>query len=189
MTDLDFEPVVLEETEETMVHLDGNGAKLRRHKLHSTTPEYVDFTVKERRAREEHVKSQLLDVDRRRIPFEGYRKERRKSSEENRHFCWSGLAPFEQMRPRKDCRIRSGSTRTWGSWPSRLCRRPCTFISCARHTPGYSATRTHWTARCRPFLRFRRVLGTGISLGRHGLPAGHGSQGRYGHHQVVRGLQ
>ncbi|MDP6700595.1 MAG: uroporphyrinogen decarboxylase family protein [Candidatus Latescibacteria bacterium] len=99
IADLDFEPAVLEETAETILRLDGNGAKLRRHKLHSTTPEHVDFTVKEQRGWEESIKPHLLEVDRRRIPFETYREERRKATEEERHFCWAGLAPFEQMHP------------------------------------------------------------------------------------------
>ena len=97
--DFDFEPVVLEETDETILRLDGNGAKLRRHKLHASTPEHVDFTVKERRGWEEHIKPHLVEVDRRRIPFEVYREERAKAADENRHFCWSATAPFEQMHP------------------------------------------------------------------------------------------
>src|SRR5690554_7933722 len=32
--DLDYEPEILEETEETIVRRDGNGAVLRQHKLH-----------------------------------------------------------------------------------------------------------------------------------------------------------
>ena len=47
---LDFVPEVLEETDETILTRDGNGAVLRRHKLHASTPEHVDFAVKERRA-------------------------------------------------------------------------------------------------------------------------------------------
>ncbi|MBT7861082.1 MAG: hypothetical protein HN712_12250 [Gemmatimonadetes bacterium] len=97
--DLDFEPVVLEETDETILRLDGNGATLRRHKLHAATPEHVDFRVKERSGWEETIRHHLLDVDRRRIPFEAYREERRLAAEEERHFCWSGTAPFEQMHP------------------------------------------------------------------------------------------
>ena len=49
VANLDFEPVVVEETEETKLIRDGNGALLRRHKLHDTTPEHVDFLVKERK--------------------------------------------------------------------------------------------------------------------------------------------
>ena len=37
VADLDFEPEILEETDETVVTRDGNGAVLRRHKLHVYT--------------------------------------------------------------------------------------------------------------------------------------------------------
>ena len=46
--DPEFVPEVVEETEETILTKDGNGAFLRRHKLHDSTPEHVDFTVKDR---------------------------------------------------------------------------------------------------------------------------------------------
>ena len=99
VADLDFEPVVVEETEETKLTLDGNGATLRRHKLHDSTPEHVDFTVKDRKGWEEFAKPRLLDVDRRRIPFEGYREAKKVAAEKERFFCWAGVAPFEQMHP------------------------------------------------------------------------------------------
>ncbi|MHC4503277.1 MAG: uroporphyrinogen decarboxylase family protein, partial [Planctomycetota bacterium] len=99
VVDLDFEEVVVEETEETILKLDGNGAKLRRHKLHETTPEHVDFTVKDRAGWEEHAKPHLMQFDRRRIPFEDYRKAREFAAEKKRFFCWAGVAPFEQMHP------------------------------------------------------------------------------------------
>lgn len=99
VADLDFQPVTIEETEETILQLDGNGAKLRRHKLHDSTPEHVDFTVRDRRGWEEHIKPHLLDVDRRRIPFEEYRNARKFAAERQRFFCWGGVAPFEQMHP------------------------------------------------------------------------------------------
>ncbi len=99
VADLDFEPKVLEETEETVLTLDGNGAMLRRHKLHDSTPEHVDFTVKDRAGWEEHIKPRLVDVDRRRIPFEGYRNAKAFAAEKERYFCWGGVAPFEQIHP------------------------------------------------------------------------------------------
>ena len=71
--DLDFEEVVIEETDETVLKLDGNGAKLRRHKLHDSTPEHVGFTVTDRSGWEEFAKPKLVETDRRRVPFEGYR--------------------------------------------------------------------------------------------------------------------
>ena len=78
-------------------HLDC--AKLRNWKHHSGTPEHVEFAVKERTAWEELVKPYLLQVDRRRIPFESYKEEKRLAAEQDRAFCWVGVAPFEQMHP------------------------------------------------------------------------------------------
>ena len=99
VADLDFEAVTIEETDETVLTLDGNGAKLRRHKLHDSTPEHVDFTVKDRGGWEEHIRPRLVDVDRRRIPFEAYRDARKFAAERERFFCWGGVAPFEQIHP------------------------------------------------------------------------------------------
>ena len=99
VADLDFEPKVLEETEETVLTLDGNGAMLRRHKLHDSTPEHVDFTVKDRAGWEEHVRPHLVDLDRRRIPFENYRNAKKFAAEKQRYFTWGGVAPFEQIHP------------------------------------------------------------------------------------------
>ena len=96
---LDFEPVTIEETEETILQLDGNGAKLRRHKLHDSTPEHVDFTVKDRATWEEEAKAFLTEFDRRRIPFENYRGAKKHAAEKQRFFCWAGVPPFEQMHP------------------------------------------------------------------------------------------
>ena len=96
---LDFEAVTIEETDETILQLDGNGAKLRRHKLHDSTPEHVDFTVKDRASWEEHAKPFLIDFDRRRIGPEGYRDAKKFAAEKQRFFCWGGVAPFEQMHP------------------------------------------------------------------------------------------
>jgi uroporphyrinogen decarboxylase len=99
VADLDFTPVTLEETDETILQLDGNGAKLRRHKLHDSTPEHVDFTVKDRAGWEEHIKPRLVDLDRRRIPFEGYRDGKKAAADKQLFYCWAGVAPFEQMHP------------------------------------------------------------------------------------------
>lgn len=99
VADLDFKDVVIEETEETLLKLNGNGASLRWWKSHSGTPEHVDFKVKERAAWETLIKPHLLKVDRRRIPFEGYRNARAAAAREQRAFVWSGLAPFEQIHP------------------------------------------------------------------------------------------
>ena len=98
VADLDFEPEVLEETDETILTRDGNGAVLRRHKLHSSTPEHVDFAVKERPAWEELTKP-LLQPERRRINFEGYRNAKEAARENGRFFCWGGVNVFELMHP------------------------------------------------------------------------------------------
>ena len=46
--DLDYKPVTIEETDETILEINGNGAYLRRHKLHDATPEHVKYTVTDR---------------------------------------------------------------------------------------------------------------------------------------------
>ena len=99
VADVDFEDMVLEETDETILKLDGNGAKLRRHKLHESTPEHVDFTVKDRATWEAHARPHLAQMDRRRIPFEAYRAERALAAEKERFFAWQGVGPFELMHP------------------------------------------------------------------------------------------
>lgn len=99
VVDLDFEAVTIEETDETILQLDGNGAKLRRHKLHDSTPEHVDFTVRDRATWEEFAKPRLAEFERRRIPFEGYRDAKAFAAKKQRFFCWAGVAPFEQMHP------------------------------------------------------------------------------------------
>mgnify|MGYP005847223005 CR=1 FL=1 len=98
MADIDFKPEVVEETEETMLVRDGNGALLRRHKLHDATPEHVDFLVKERKDWEEHIKPKLK-ADKRRIDFEGYKEAKKRAKENGRFFAWSGTNVFELMHP------------------------------------------------------------------------------------------
>lgn len=95
---LDFEPETVEETEETILTRDGNGAVLRRHKQHDATPEHVDFLVRDRATWLEHGKP-FLAPERRRIDFEGYRDVRRAAAEANRFFFWSGTNVFELMHP------------------------------------------------------------------------------------------
>lgn len=99
IANLDAGKQVLEETAETVLVLDGNGAKLRHHKLHDTTPEHVDFTVHDRRGWEELIKPHLLQVDRRRFPLDSYRNTRCRCADRQLFFAWLGIAPFEQMHP------------------------------------------------------------------------------------------
>ncbi len=96
--DPDFEPVTVEETEETLLRRDGNGALLRVSKTHDATPEHVDFLVQDRRGWEEHVKP-LLTPERRRVNFEAYRNAKRQAAEKGRFFFWAGVNVFELMHP------------------------------------------------------------------------------------------
>ena len=98
VADLDFVNEVIEETAETVLTRDGNGALLRRHKLHDSTPEHVDFRVKAREAWEELIKPRLT-ADPRRINFEAYRKTREHAREKGLFFAWSGVNAFELMHP------------------------------------------------------------------------------------------
>ena len=96
--DLDFVHEVVEETEETRLVKDGNGAILRWHKQHNGAPEHVDFTVRERSQWLE-IREKLVNIDERRINFEGYRKAKEHARKQNRFFVWSGVNVFEMMHP------------------------------------------------------------------------------------------
>jgi uroporphyrinogen decarboxylase len=98
VADPDFEAVTIEETEDTILQRDGNGAVLRRHKKHDATPEHVDFLVKDRAGWEEHIKPKLTP-DPSRINFEAYREARDRAAEKERFFCYSGVNVFELMHP------------------------------------------------------------------------------------------
>jgi uroporphyrinogen decarboxylase len=96
--DPEFVPEVVEETEETILTKDGNGAFLRRHKLHDSTPEHVDFTVKDRAAWEELIRPKLKP-ERKRVDFESYRRAKNRAREKQRFFVWSGTNVFELIHP------------------------------------------------------------------------------------------
>ncbi|MDP6449179.1 MAG: uroporphyrinogen decarboxylase family protein [Lentisphaeria bacterium] len=94
----DFEPETIEETVETFLQRDGNGALLRRHKLHDGTPEHVDFAVKDRSTWEELIKP-YMTPDPVRIDFDGYRTVQAEAAADNQFFVWSGINVFELMHP------------------------------------------------------------------------------------------
>jgi uroporphyrinogen decarboxylase len=98
VANLDFEPEIIEETEETVLTRDGNGALLRRHKQHEATPEHVDFLVQNRQGWDEHIQP-YLNTDRRRIDFATYREKKAQAAAAERFFCWSGVNVFELMHP------------------------------------------------------------------------------------------
>jgi uroporphyrinogen decarboxylase len=95
--DLDAKLEVIEETEETITTRNGNRATLRNHKLHSSTPEHIDFWVKDRQGWEDFAKP-LLTPERRRIKFKEYRQAKADAAKKGRFFCWSGVNVFEIMK-------------------------------------------------------------------------------------------
>jgi uroporphyrinogen decarboxylase len=97
VADLDWKDEILEETAETRLFRNGNYAVFRTHKLHDSTPEHVDFLVKDRAGWEEHIKPRLT-ADRRRINFEAYREAKANARRANRFFAWSGVNVFEIMK-------------------------------------------------------------------------------------------
>jgi uroporphyrinogen decarboxylase len=96
--DMDFTPVTVSEDKDTRTLKDGNGALLRRHKFHDTTPEHVDFTIREREDWEA-VKPKLLSETERRINFDGYRKAKTYAAKAGKFFVWSGVNVFEMLHP------------------------------------------------------------------------------------------
>ncbi len=98
VADLDFEPIIIEEDEETVLKKDGNGAFLRQHKLHNSTPEHVDFTVKDRATWNEYIVPKLKP-ETRRINFDEYINAKKQASDNNRFFVWGGVNVFESIHP------------------------------------------------------------------------------------------
>jgi len=94
--DLEFKDEIVSETEETVLIKDGNGAYLRRHKIHDSTPEHVDYTIKTREDWDK-VKHMLLNPDERRINFESYRNAKAAADKAGRFFCYAGVNVFECM--------------------------------------------------------------------------------------------
>ena len=98
--DLDFKPKILREDKDTKTELSGNGAVLRWKKHESSTPEHIDFTVKEQKdwlPYREHLTAKK-DFDRR-INFEAYRSMKKDADSKGRFFNWSGVNVFECMHP------------------------------------------------------------------------------------------
>ncbi|MCL2809512.1 MAG: hypothetical protein FWD24_05535 [Treponema sp.] len=96
--DQDYQNETIREDEETITMKDGNGALLRRHKYHDTTPEHIDFSIKEREDWEK-IKEKLLQDPEKRINFEGYRSAKAEAALNKRFFAWSGVNVFECIHP------------------------------------------------------------------------------------------
>ena len=101
IADLDCEEEIVEQTDETKLVRNGNGALLRWWKDKSGTPEHVDFLVRDRAGWDRHIRPHLTDTDtfRRRIDFEAYRQAKQDSQRTGRYFCWGGLNVFELIHP------------------------------------------------------------------------------------------
>ncbi len=101
IADVDAGDRLVEETETAKLIRDGNGATLRWIKTGSGAPEHVDFTVKDRRGWEEHIRPYLLDEQtyERRINFSHYRELRAKCAREDRFMTCGVVGPFDQMSP------------------------------------------------------------------------------------------
>lgn len=89
---------VLAEDEETVTVLDGNGATLRHHKHHASTPEHIGFQVTDRRRWQELARERLT-AEPGRIAFEAYRRTRAHAAAKERFFFWSGVNVFECLHP------------------------------------------------------------------------------------------
>ncbi len=90
----DFEPEVVAEDEDTITYFDGNGATLRRHKFHDTTPEHIDYKVKDRAMWEEYILP-YLTFNRDRINFESYRESKAQALKNEKFFVFSFANVFE----------------------------------------------------------------------------------------------
>jgi uroporphyrinogen decarboxylase len=98
VTDIDYKPQVVEETETTITIRDGNGAILRRHKLHETTPEHIGYaiTCADDWAK---IRHRFTEIDERRINFEGYRKRKAFAREHEKFLLLSSVNVFEAIHP------------------------------------------------------------------------------------------
>lgn len=93
-----LEDQLVAEDEDTRTFLDGNGATLRRHKLHDSTPEHINYSIADRAAWEERAKP-FLTVNRERIKFDSFRYARQRCQEKQRFLCWGGVNVFEAIHP------------------------------------------------------------------------------------------
>jgi uroporphyrinogen decarboxylase len=100
LANLDFEDQVVEETESTILKLNGNGATLRWMKEGATTPEHVDFKVKDRISWEEMARPHLTaHMDERRLNAKHYLEGKTAAADKEAFYCWSGVGPFECIHP------------------------------------------------------------------------------------------
>jgi uroporphyrinogen decarboxylase len=92
------EDKLISEDEDTKTLLDGNGATLKRHKKHDSTPEHIGFAISSRDDWEKLAKPFLLP-EKLRINFDQYRDLRQRGERDGRFFVWGGVNVFECMHP------------------------------------------------------------------------------------------
>lgn len=101
VANLKFKEEIIEETAETKLVRNGNGAILRWWKDKAGAPEHVDFAIQDRKDWEKAIRPHLTNKSEycQRINFDNYRSVREKCSKENLFFCWYGVNVFESIHP------------------------------------------------------------------------------------------
>jgi len=61
--DVNFKPLIVDENENTVVYVDGNGATLRKHKHHVTTPEHIHFRCDRQKIWDMEFKPLLMELN------------------------------------------------------------------------------------------------------------------------------
>ena len=89
---------LVSEDEDTRTILNGNGATLRYHKKHASTPEHLGYAIADRSDWLDKAKP-FLTPSTNRIGLDGYRKQKSFAQAHNRFFCWSGVNVFESIHP------------------------------------------------------------------------------------------
>ena len=89
---------VLAEDEDTITTLNGNGATMRRHKKHASTPEHLNYAIKDRADWLEKAKP-FLTPSRNRVQADAYVQARDRARQQQRFFCWGGVNVFEAIHP------------------------------------------------------------------------------------------
>jgi len=94
---------ILEETEETKLFKNGNGAVLRLWKKRSGVPEHVDFEIKNYSDWKAKIKPAILDKSlyKKRLAdvIEPYRQKKELAANNDKFFTWAGVSIFEIMHP------------------------------------------------------------------------------------------
>lgn len=93
-----FQNVLIDEDEETQTWLNGNGAKLRTHKTHASTPEHVGYAIANREDWNEKARPFLRSGDNR-YDAQLYARQREAADRAGRFFFASGVNVFEAMHP------------------------------------------------------------------------------------------